>query len=874
MNLDLHFWRTLLITLTTGSAVLFLAAWLLHLLLRRPEMRKTIWQACLLGLGLLLTLELSGIGGGLMLQMVFNNEPVVETSAPPDNLIQESPFGSLPDPSAVLAISIADITPRSMVAPTNVIWPVALWSVVSLFLLGRILISRICLHLFRRGCRTIDDPDVLQRVRQLSVRLGIKRRVTILESVRLKTPVAFGIARLTVGIPTAFRHEFTAAEQDSVLIHELAHLVGNDSIWRPLVDFIAALWWWNPLVWIARKIWMSQSELAADEASHLLPDGSTLLAECLVRLGRELASPNPVGWSAMAGSGYRSQLGKRVQRLLNSTPSNWQPASRRWLQLTLVFGLTLLLGSGLLATGVANPGFSFPKDSAGQKLNDAWNQSLVARTLALARTDVRSETEPDPLLQPVPDIETIPLANETAAPQNAPLDDASTEDAGPAVPDDRSTAIPAITIAPEAIPGASPEEPGTATNRPSPVTEAAPRLFTRNFRVEPHHFVQELVRYIKAKRPELVSTNSTVPRIAPLAIGSDGKSVDQPKNVGESIQLLLEMSPDKMDGQAANLVLIDYLSEAGVEIAAPKMVYFNERSGIILIRATLEDLEIVRTAIDAINEPSPQVNIDARWVEITQDDMAALGFGWMLDPTNNQTAAPPSTGTFPAERVAQSVAETSWKESESASMKGILDESQYRLVMDALKNRGGVDVLFSPKAVTISGRQTQIKTVEIQTVVTGVNTNADGLFPQTTTMEFGPVLDVIPKVSADRSRIEMNVVTTLTQFNGYQDPAGDQVVYQPEETGKTVEMAVPKPAYKLRQASATMSVRNGDTLVLGGMIRREVVVTRSKVPVLGSIPLVGRLFRSESKKPVRKNLIIFITPTIVDPAGNREQAKR
>jgi general secretion pathway protein D len=58
------------------------------------------------------------------------------------------------------------------------------------------------------------------------------------------------------------------------------------------------------------------------------------------------------------------------------------------------------------------------------------------------------------------------------------------------------------------------------------------------------------------------------------------------------------------------------------------------------------------------------------------------------------------------------------------------------------------------------------------------------------------------------------------------------------------------------------------------MTQDTVEITKDKVPVLGSIPLLGRMFRSETRKPVRKTLIVFITPTVIDPTGNRVQAKK
>ena len=57
-------------------------------------------------------------------------------------------------------------------------------------------------------------------------------------------------------------------------------------------------------------------------------------------------------------------------------------------------------------------------------------------------------------------------------------------------------------------------------------------------------------------------------------------------------------------------------------------------------------------------------------------------------------------------------------------------------------------------------------------------------------------------------------------------------------------------------------------MVLGGLITEDVVKLKDKVPILGDLPLIGRLFRSESSQTAKKNLMIFVTPTIIDPAGN------
>jgi general secretion pathway protein D len=76
----------------------------------------------------------------------------------------------------------------------------------------------------------------------------------------------------------------------------------------------------------------------------------------------------------------------------------------------------------------------------------------------------------------------------------------------------------------------------------------------------------------------------------------------------------------------------------------------------------------------------------------------------------------------------------------------------------------------------------------------------------------------------------------------------------------------------VRQITTSATVWDGQTVVLGGLISDNVNRTRDKVPILGDIPLLGRLFRSESSSTSKKNLVVFVTAKIIDPAGNRVHA--
>jgi type II secretory pathway component GspD/PulD (secretin) len=138
--------------------------------------------------------------------------------------------------------------------------------------------------------------------------------------------------------------------------------------------------------------------------------------------------------------------------------------------------------------------------------------------------------------------------------------------------------------------------------------------------------------------------------------------------------------------------------------------------------------------------------------------------------------------------------------------------------------------------------------------------------PNTQLLETGPVLDVVPYVLSDGYTINLTLIPSLVEFGGYQNPPNVANV-----TGglNVVQLPVILPFFTIRQVITTVNVWDGQTVVLGGLINSQTQNEKDKVPVIGDLPLLGRLFQSQTKSSVKKNLMIFVTATIVDPAGNR-----
>jgi general secretion pathway protein D len=105
-----------------------------------------------------------------------------------------------------------------------------------------------------------------------------------------------------------------------------------------------------------------------------------------------------------------------------------------------------------------------------------------------------------------------------------------------------------------------------------------------------------------------------------------------------------------------------------------------------------------------------------------------------------------------------------------------------------------------------------------------------------------------------------------TEFTGY---APTPSIPQVAGNLNVVQIPTVLPTFTVRQVVTTVNVWDHQTVVLGGLITSTVQSTKDKVPMLGDLPLFGRFFQSQSKVSAKDNLMIFVTATIVDPAGNR-----
>lgn len=210
----------------------------------------------------------------------------------------------------------------------------------------------------------------------------------------------------------------------------------------------------------------------------------------------------------------------------------------------------------------------------------------------------------------------------------------------------------------------------------------------------------------------------------------------------------------------------------------------------------------------------------------------------------------------------------------------------------ALAQKKGTDLLSAPKVVARSGENAKIKVIrrfwyptafeapELPQESGGgnINVNQVAVAPVVTPanptdfeeQELGVILDVRPQVGPDNYTIDMDLVPRVVEFEGFVNYGTPIEIRFEDEGRRTIKLSdnyINQPVFNSREIKTSVKVYDGQTLILGGLIREDTQVFDDKVPFFGDLPLVGRLFRSKVEQAMKKNLMIFVTPTLVTPGG-------
>ncbi len=315
----------------------------------------------------------------------------------------------------------------------------------------------------------------------------------------------------------------------------------------------------------------------------------------------------------------------------------------------------------------------------------------------------------------------------------------------------------------------------------------------------------------------------------------------------------------------------DIVTVVAPQLSSKDAMQIDERTNTIFFRETRGNIDNVRRLLAQIDKPTKQVMIEARLVEVTANPKQAYGINWggvLGGPSNPQTISYGAGGgaATPATPGANGTATTNFNfgnpgnknflgsfGSLLAGQFAILSVPQMSVTIQALNEDADAEFLANPRVVTADNQKATIEISRAQPVAKlQFNTQtASSEFSGFEDKKFGNKLEVLPSVNKDNF-ITLNVKPEIS------NKVGDQVFTSPGGG------SVASPIIDTRTLNSNVLIKSGDTLAIGGLMQDEVIKSRTKVPVMGDVPVLGYLFQSRSNARVKRNLLVFVTPTIID----------
>src|SRR5438874_1023520 len=294
---------------------------------------------------------------------------------------------------------------------------------------------------------------------------------------------------------------------------------------------------------------------------------------------------------------------------------------------------------------------------------------------------------------------------------------------------------------------------------------------------------------------------------------------------------------------------------------------FDERTNTIFFRETRSNIDTVRKLLVTIDKPTKQVMIEARLVEVTANPLQSYGIDWsgtVGSASQGKTfsyGAPRSTSTSTGGNIPLSdlalgnPANPNILGNFSKLIPGqfaILSVPQMSATLRFLNEDADAEFLANPRVVTADNLQANIEINRAQPVLQ-LNFNeqtATAVFGGFQDKKFGNTLIVTLSNNKD------NLVTLKVK------PEISHTVsnYTFTFAGATVA----SPIIDTRSLESNVLIRSGDTLAIGGLIQDEVAKAHNKVPLLGDVPVLGYLFQNHLNARTKRNLLVFVTPTIID----------
>ncbi len=335
-------------------------------------------------------------------------------------------------------------------------------------------------------------------------------------------------------------------------------------------------------------------------------------------------------------------------------------------------------------------------------------------------------------------------------------------------------------------------------------------------------------------------------------------TMDNLKKRREARQALNDQEPPVTRTFILNYAKAGEVADSVSKMKTPKgSVNFDQRTNALIVRDIASNVDLIGKVIKTLDAVTPQVLIEAKVVETTLSNSEKLGVDWILQAAASGAARPT---TFPfTDRSSNNFFPDAFPPNTTITSKdavgftyGMLDASKLQAVFEILNTRSDTNILSSPRVVTLDNQPAKI-IVGTQYPIPQYTYNQEQAKLQVSGWDYkdiGIILEVTPHVNS-AGFVTVDLQPKITAII-------DKVTVENTEL----------PQLSTEETKTKVMIENGKTLVIAGLIKDQVTVSEKKVPFLGDIPFVGKAFQKKERTKTKSELMIFLTPHILDGNNN------
>jgi type IV pilus assembly protein PilQ len=329
------------------------------------------------------------------------------------------------------------------------------------------------------------------------------------------------------------------------------------------------------------------------------------------------------------------------------------------------------------------------------------------------------------------------------------------------------------------------------------------------------------------------------------------------ERIGNSILVASPQSLKEETGLSSYVVELKYANAEEVRAALQKLtpdIQVDKGGNRLIVVTSPRIISEIEEIVRVMDTPVQQVMLEARIIEVSTDDLKELGIDWDLLnrqgtviveglPAPSPPQSPPGTlGYIPSSPGTR----------DFYKLRAVSRQAKaFQVAIDALIRDGNARVLANPKIATLNGKEaTMLIGSRIPFVVQSTVFAGGGAAPtqEIQREEVGIKLRITPLINAD-GYITTEINPEVSSVVGFQGANNDL------------------PVISTRQASTTIRLKDGNSVIIGGLLSEEKTVTTTRVPLLGQIPVIGAIFTHHRSTTNKKDLVIEVTPRILRDQG-------